>query len=225
MIVSNIVVSRDAVLILGDNTLIQSGLLTCGTTKIFPAPGTHQFGALKLEAEPLWTKSLLSLPSNSGCIVRFRPSSAVPWNPDAMLTVSNWIGGPFGGGMHQVRFGETGDGLSAQQLSQIRFRNPSGHFPGLYPAKIVPDGEIVPDVLPPTGRAAPMLQIARVASDYPSISVTVFGESGATYAIETSSNMLQWSPWRIAQATTNGLVWFQDYIGPGPRFYRAFLLP
>ena len=55
----------------------------------------------------------------------------------------NWNGSPNGGGKHQVFFGSNASGLTAQQLSQIKFKNPAGST-GTYPATILSTGEIVP---------------------------------------------------------------------------------
>jgi len=77
--------------------------------------------------------------------LRLANSSAQPWTSGATLYINNWHGSTSGGGATQLYFGSNSSGLTAQQVSQIRF-DTSG---GLYSAKILATGEVVPAV-PPT---------------------------------------------------------------------------
>jgi hypothetical protein len=90
--------------------------------------------------------SSLNLPSGS-CVLRFANSSAVTWASDGRLTILNWSGSTNGGGLQQVFFGTSASGLTAQQLSQVQFSNPAGLSAGTYSARILSDGEVVPNQL------------------------------------------------------------------------------
>jgi hypothetical protein len=56
------------------------------------------------------------------------------------------IGSLHGGGAQQIIFGSNSDALTVQQVSQIQFHNPSGMAAGIYPARLLDTGEIVPAV-------------------------------------------------------------------------------
>ena len=74
-------------------------------------------------------------------------SASANWNPDAVLTITNWAGSLDGRGDDQILFRDRAS-VSAQQLGKIRFINPAGLGSGEYPADILPTGEIVPRNLP-----------------------------------------------------------------------------
>lgn len=78
----------------------------------------------------------------------FANSSGEAWTPGAVLSVINWAGSTNGGGSDQLSFGTNANGLTASQLSQIRFVNPAGFAPGTYAARIRSTGEVVPTVGP-----------------------------------------------------------------------------
>lgn len=80
--------------------------------------------------------------------IAFAPSSAEQWSGSAVLIVTNWNGLPNGGGDDQLKFGNNGSGLTANQLRQIHFINPNGFSGGDYVAAILDTGEIVPAVTP-----------------------------------------------------------------------------
>src|SRR5205085_2186450 len=71
----------------------------------------------------------------------FAKSSGESWAAGATLIVSNWNGNAAGGGPEQLKFGTSQSGLTPNQLSQFRFQSSSG----LYSAKILNTGEVVPD--------------------------------------------------------------------------------
>ena len=100
-----------------------------------------QLGALRLGSAS--ANSMITFIHTLG-IIRFLPSAAQPWAPDGRLLIKSWSGSTNGGGDHQIIFGNSSAGLTAQQLSQIRFRNPAGLPPGDYAARILSTGEIVP---------------------------------------------------------------------------------
>jgi hypothetical protein len=79
----------------------------------------------------------------------FANSSAEAWTTGAVLSVIHWAGSTNGGGSDQLFFGTSATGLTASQVSQIRFVNPVGFAPGTYAARILSTGEIIP-AAPPT---------------------------------------------------------------------------
>lgn len=98
----------------------------------------QQFGALQLETG----SSSLSLPTGA-CVLHFAASSGMVWSNAVTLSVENWNGSVDGGGKHRIIFGTDSAALTAQQLSRIQFHNPAGSV-GIYPARILSNGEIVP---------------------------------------------------------------------------------
>lgn len=112
----------------------------------------------------------------------FADSRAENWT--GMLIVSNWNGLPGGGGAEQLKFGTNQFGLTAEQLSRIRFR--AGYPPDLYHAKILNTGEVVPgEVVRP-----PIL-----------------------FARQDNNLVLHWPPGWILQAATNLAGPYQDVPG------------
>jgi hypothetical protein len=132
-------------------TLTQTGTLTLAGIWDEQTSG-QQFGQLQLSVLLLFTNSIFSMPSKSNCVVRFAASSGLTWSNRAALTIENWSGSVSGGGNQRILFGSSASALSAQQLSQIQFLNPTGLAPGIYPAQILSSGEITP------GRALASIQ-------------------------------------------------------------------
>ncbi len=110
------------------------------------ATGEHQLGALKLNASS--TNASLLLDDNATTL-RFANSAGISWESAGVLIIHNWRGSTNTGGPHRIFFGTNESGLTAQQLTQIRFRNPAGFAAGDYFTTILATGEIVP--LEPTG--------------------------------------------------------------------------
>jgi hypothetical protein len=75
----------------------------------------------------------------AGLVLRFQDSSGIAWTNGSPLTITNWT--PRN---DQLFIGHNQAGLTAAQLTRIRFANPSGFSPGLYSARITPTGEVVP---------------------------------------------------------------------------------
>jgi hypothetical protein len=78
--------------------------------------------------------------TNSASVLHFS-ESRLSWT--AKLIIKGWDGSFSGGGMHQLRFGNDNRGLQDTQVSQVWFENPNG-IPGLYAARMLEDGEVVP---------------------------------------------------------------------------------
>jgi hypothetical protein len=222
LIVSNIYLGSHGTFSAGDGTLRQSGNITCAGGTILCRPGMHQFGRMQLAAQGNPTNSTISLPINTNCLVHFSDSSHLPWTNTATLIISNWSGSLAGGGTHQILFGNSAAALSPAQVAQIRFHQPLGLTLGAYVARILANGEVVPNELPPTGRVPPTLRIT--AQPNGTFRLTVLGESGANYGIETSSNILDWALW-TNQVATNGTSFLVDEPGSNRplTFYRAIL--
>jgi hypothetical protein len=100
-----------------------------------------QMGQLKLAGNTDSFLYLLSSPS----VFQFANSSGVPWASGGRLMIPNWSGSLNGGGSQQLYFGTSTSGLTSQQLSQVQFVNPSGLPSGTYAARILSNGEVVPD--------------------------------------------------------------------------------
>jgi hypothetical protein len=102
-------------------------------------------GPLQLSMPFGWTtaNSTLVLRSNGPSLLHFADSHGLVWSNGATLTIENWKGSIEGGGQHQLLFGSDPRVLTQQQLSQIRFHNPSG-IPGIFPARVLSSGEVVP---------------------------------------------------------------------------------
>ena len=138
------------------------------------------------------------LPSSSSCIVRFANSSSVAWSNQAGLLIANWNGSPNGGGNHQVYFGSTSSGLTAQQLSEIQFKNPSG-LNGTFPARILSTGEIVPGQILLSQRSGNSLVL----------------QWGSGSVLQSATNVM--GPWQDVSGATSPYT--ISFAGP-QRFFR-----
>jgi hypothetical protein len=104
-------------------------------------PGTTELGRVQLNVGDS-SDSMLGFPTIP-CVVKFADSHTAAWAGQATLVIAYWNGSPSGGGQHQVIFGNSAGALTAQQVSQIQFRNPKG-LNGTYPARLLSTGEVVP---------------------------------------------------------------------------------
>ncbi|HWD93377.1 MAG TPA: hypothetical protein VG938_13625 [Verrucomicrobiae bacterium] len=142
LIVSDLALTNGSIFLQIGGTVTQSGTLTLSDAGITAGPGPQQFGALQLSTGGN-TNSTLAL-STSGTL-HFANSSGLAWSSGALLTISGWKGSLSGGGTQQIFFGNDNTGLTSQQLSQMLFSNPAGLSPGTYYARILSNGEVVPD--------------------------------------------------------------------------------
>lgn len=139
-----VVLNSGGTLVLGASDQIDDAVtMTLNGGTFSPGGFDEQLGALKLTAS-----SKIDLSGASG-VVAFADSSAVTWTAGTILTITNWSGSTQGGGAEQVKFIKSSNGLSAGQLSQIRFVNPSGFPSGTYNATMLGTGELVPAVIAP----------------------------------------------------------------------------
>lgn len=78
-------------------------------------------------------------------VIEFADSSDESWTGSDDLEITNWSGSIWGGGTDQVIFGSDDSGLTTSQLGRVQFINPFGDGED-YDAKILPSGEVVPNV-------------------------------------------------------------------------------
>lgn len=76
--------------------------------------------------------------------LHFADSSGVKWAADAELIVRGWRGPSAGKGPVSLGFGSSVTALTPAQLAQIGFDQPAGLPAGLYHARLLPTGELVP---------------------------------------------------------------------------------
>jgi lysophospholipase L1-like esterase len=77
-------------------------------------------------------------------VARFANSSGTAWASGKQLLIREWNGSATGGGSEGIFFGNSAAGLSVDQVAHVAFSNPVGMPEGLYPAQILPTGEVVP---------------------------------------------------------------------------------
>ena len=118
--------------------IIQTGLLTLSQGEWRSAAAVQSLGPLQLTVGTS-NNSAITFPNGSSAL-RFANSSSQPWDPSAILYITNWHGSTSGGGGTQLSFGSDSSGLTKQQVGQIRFVLSIG----LYPVTILATGEVVP---------------------------------------------------------------------------------
>jgi autotransporter-associated beta strand protein len=151
----------------GENTFtgtinINSGTLLLGAPDVINNSvnmnlngGTFATGGFSdtLNTLTLTADSTIDL-GNGSSVLRFSDSSALAWTSGTTLSITNWTGLLEGGGTDQLYIGTNPSGVTTTQLSQIKFINPFGLPAGIYDARILSSGEIVPVPEPATILAA-----------------------------------------------------------------------
>jgi hypothetical protein len=66
------------------------------------------------------------------------------------LTINKWNGATVGGCAEQLLFGTSSSELTAAQIAEVQFANPTGSDPEAFAAMILSNGEIVPVAEPST---------------------------------------------------------------------------
>jgi hypothetical protein len=178
-------------------TFTTIGLLTLGYSTWQENTFGQQFGRLLLSA-PAGSNATVALPGNF-CVLQFANSSSVAWSNQAGLLITNWNGSPNGGGNHQVYFGSSSSGLTAQQLSQIQFKNPNG-LSGNFPARILSTGEIVPGQILLSQRSGNSLVL----------------QWGSSSVLQSATNVA--GPWQDVSGATSPYT--VPFTGP-QRFFRV----
>jgi hypothetical protein len=123
----------------GNGAIVNSNFTLSGGN--LSARFDHQLGKLVVGAGA----SALGFEA-SGAVLRFLDSHLSAWS--GTLAILSWAGSTNGGGANQLIFGNSAQGLAPAQLSRIYFINPAGFPSGNYPARILPNGEVVPSVPP-----------------------------------------------------------------------------
>jgi hypothetical protein len=144
----NIQVDSGAIFHHRGGTLTSTGLLTLAIGNWEVNTGRQGLGKLALGGAG---NSTVIFPTGVSSL-NFSNSSSVPWANQASLIIEHWNGSLTGGGPHQLYFGSSSAGLSAQKLAQIQFHDPAG-TPGIYPATILSTGEVVPSQILMTRRS------------------------------------------------------------------------
>ena len=171
----SLIVNSGGTLLLGAANQIGDAVpMTLGGGMFQSAGFNEQLGTLKLTAN-----SVIDL-GVSASVLAFAASSGVAWTAATALTISNWNGSITGGGAERVVFGSSSSGLTAAQLSQIRFANPPGFPAGTYAAAVLSTGEVVPLTAPP-GITAQPADLAAIAGNNASFTVAATGTPGPAY--------------------------------------------
>ncbi len=127
-------VNQGTLLLGGNDRIADSANLTLNSGALATGGYNETLGSLTLTAN-----SYIDLGSGSS-VLHFGNSAANTWTAGTKLVIDNWSGQPTGGGTDQVYFGS----LTSSQVSEIYFQDPFGFGPGLYPARYLPSGELVP---------------------------------------------------------------------------------
>ena len=189
-------------------TVSNSGVITLDSASWSEQTPNQQFGSLQLSGGAASTLSLASGP----CTIHFANSSSQAWSSSATLQIVNWTGALTGGGQSQLSFGNGSGGLTAGQVAQIQFQYPQG----IYPAKILPSGEVVPNA---TG--IPFypsdLSATAISSNQINLLWTDNAINATGYGIERSldgSNFVQ-----VATASANATNYSDTGLAPNTHFY------
>lgn len=84
--------------------------------------------------------AVIRLPDQAAGTLTFGDSSRVGWAGGKTLVIEGWSGDQ-SGGRFKIGFGGGAGGLTAQQLRQVQFRDSAD---SLVPARLLPNGELVP---------------------------------------------------------------------------------
>jgi hypothetical protein len=174
------------------------GFFTLSSGSFYPGSQNQQLGKLAVNGH-----AKLDF-SGGAAVVKFLASSDASWYEYGQLSIEHWNGLVKGGGANQVLCGTSQNGLSAQQLSKIVFRDPAGLPAGTYLASMLPTGEIVP-------AQQPTLSHTRMGSHW------VFTWP-AGFSLQTATNVL--GPYEEVVGATSPFT--NIVTGDHMRFYRVY---
>jgi len=145
---SSIVLNGGSLVFGGSNQIGDSTSLTLAGGDVFLNDFSDTLGSLTLS-----TDSTIDLGSDAGdgSVLSFANSSANGWTGDLFIT--DWNGDTDGGGLDQVFFGNNASALTGGQVGSIFFVDP-GNWNGIYSARILSTGEVVPVPVPEPGTYA-----------------------------------------------------------------------
>lgn len=117
-----------------------------------------------------------------GCVCRFADSAKNEWAAGKQLMIVRWNGKPEGGGTARILFGDSGASLTDRQRAAIGFTDPAGLPAGVYRAKQLSTGEIVPAerveaVNPPFDVSSAAVEARRKIYDIPGLAGLTGAES------------------------------------------------
>lgn len=147
----DLVIDAGTLLLGGDDRINNSVDATLGG-------GTFATGGFdeRLKTLTLSASSVIDL-GDGDSVLEFAKSDAASWTDGTQLTIFNWTGSTSGGGTDQLYFGANAGGLSSSQLRQIQFADPFGPGSGLFGARILETGEVVPIPEPATVAVAGLI--------------------------------------------------------------------
>jgi hypothetical protein len=137
--VNNISISNGAAFYHNGGGINHTGVLTLAGGSWQARPGEQTLGPMVLASGDVTNTSDINFPAGAS-VLRLANSSGKAWSPAANLYINNWHGSASGGGETQLVFGTGEKGLTHQQLALIKFSLPGG----LYPARCLATGEVVP---------------------------------------------------------------------------------
>jgi hypothetical protein len=191
-------------------TLVNPGLLTLGGGVWDEQTSGQQFGALLL----VNANSTLSLPTNV-CVLRFADSSSLSWSNQATVSIENWAGSLNGNGVHQIIFGSSGSSLTQAQLAQILLDHPNGLASGIYIARILSTGEIVPD----TGRPAPPFGLMATTAGSNQIALSWSDRSSIAVQLEVQRSLTNSGFVGVATLGGNATGYLDSSLAPITTYY------
>ncbi len=131
----NISVSGGTLLLASSNQIADNATLQLDGGTFATAGNSENLGALTLSST-----STIDMGQNG--TLAFADSSGTAWSGSLLIT--NWDGEDNGDGFSQIYFGTDASSLTADQVNSISFVNPNGFGPGIYGAKLLSNGQLVP---------------------------------------------------------------------------------
>ncbi len=170
-----------------------------GTTATNSAPDTLDGGTLStsgIARTVVFTFGTLALTQNSTIdlgtdtlhSIKFAASSTIAWTAGKVLTINNWNGSWNGttGTRGRIYIGTGTTGITASQLSQVRFRDTSGY---LFNATILSTGEIVPVAPTITTTALSYGPYCNNVANFISVPFTYTGPFTGSFLVQLSDNL------------------------------------